>query len=123
MKRLCALLVCTGAMFPVLVMPGISKAQTNQITLSCVFQGAGALKKTITVDLQKNKVTNGYSDYKVYPIKEVTDSVVKWHEANPGAFSSENELDRITGDLTRHIVQQGQAFVWTYSCQRIQKQF
>lgn len=124
MKRLCAPLVYTGVMFLVLIMPGISKALANQITLSCVFQGAGALKKTITVDLQKNTVTNGYSNYKVSPIKQVTDSVVKWHEEISATASSiENELDRITGDLTSHIVQGGQSVVWTYSCQRIQKQF
>jgi hypothetical protein len=123
MKRLYALLACIGAMFPVLVMlPGIAKAQTNAITLSCVFQGAGELQRTITVDLQRKQVTDGYSGYKVYPLKEVTDSVVRWHEVDSN-ISSDNELDRGTGNLTRQMVQGGQAFIWTYACQRIQKQF
>lgn len=122
MKRFCAPLVFTGIMLSVLGMSGVSRAQTSPIALSCVFQGAGGLEKTITIDLKNNKVTNGYSDYKVYPIKEVTDSVVRWHEASPDV-SSENELDRTSGNLTRRIVQQGQAFVWTYACRRVQKQF
>jgi len=57
-------------------------------------------------------------------VKGVTDSAVKWHEeGGVGAnhVHGSAELNRITGDLVKSIVQQGQAFVWNYSCQKAQK--
>jgi hypothetical protein len=120
MKPVRQLLMCFAGIFSAFVTPAISEARADPIALSCVFQGAGGLRSSISVDLQKNTVTDGYSNFQSFPIKEITDSVVKWHEEIPD-FSTDNELNRTTGDLVKHIVAQGQAFVWNYSCQRTQK--
>jgi hypothetical protein len=99
-----------------------SQAQAEQVTVSCVFQGAGAVTGSVILDLGKRTVLDSYGGASRYPISEVTESIVRWQETDPNS-DSKMALDRVTGILTRQMTMQGQAVTWTYACHRVKKQF
>ena len=100
----------------------VSQAQAEVVTVSCVFQGAGAVTGSVILDLGKKTVLDSYAGASRYPISEVTEASVRWRETDANSDST-MALDRVTGILTRQMVLQGQAATWTYACHRVQKQF
>jgi hypothetical protein len=120
MTSRCARLSCVLGVLSVFAFAGVSEARADQIAMACVWDSNNSVKSTYTIDLQNKTVTN--SADKTYPILELTDTYVKWHETDAN-YSGDDELNRISGALTANLVIGGNAVTWTYTCQRVQKQF
>ena len=110
---------CSLGILSIFALSGASEARADEVAMSCVFQGAGATKVSWIFDLQKKTVTN--SANVTFPILELTDSTVKWHEESPD-YKADDELNRISGNLVANMAMGGTAFTWTYACQRVQRQ-
>lgn len=113
-RLFCALGILSGFSFSV-----TSEARADEVAMSCVFQGAGSTKVSWIFDLQKKTVTN--SANVTFPILELTDTYVTWHEESPD-YKADDKLDRVTGNLVSTMVMGGSGFTWTYACQRVQRQ-
>ncbi len=104
-----------------IAVPTLVAAQSGLITVACTSTNTSSVTNNYTFDLANGTVTISNVSFK---LSTVTDSTVTWH-MDINASHSDNELNRLTGELDSHISIDGYAGValWTYSCQKINKVF